>query len=52
MIVVYPDDVWDAGVQESDLAEILESRIKGGKPVERLVYTPGVKGPNKTPDAH
>jgi len=51
MIVIYPDDVWYAGVQESDLKEIFESHIVGGKPVERLVYNPGVKGANKTPDA-
>ena len=47
MIVVYPEDVWYAGVQESDLAEIVQSHILGGKPVERLVYAPGVKGANK-----
>ena len=52
MIVVYPDDVWYAGVKQEDLKEIFESHIVGGKPVERLVYNPGVKGANKTPDAH
>ena len=52
MVVVYPDDVWYAGVQDADLKEIFESHIVGGKPVERLVYNPDVKGPNKTPDAH
>jgi len=52
MMVVYPDDVWYAGVQESDLREILESHILGGKPVERLRYAPGVAGPNKKPGAH
>ena len=51
MIVVYPDDVWYAGVKQEDLKEIFESHILGGKPVERLVYNPGVKGANKTPDA-
>ena len=51
MIVVYPDDVWYAGVKQEDLKEIFESHILGGKPVERLVYNPGVKGGNKTPDA-
>ncbi len=51
MIVVYPDDVWYAGVQESDLREIFESHILGGRPVERLRYAPGVKGPNKKPGA-
>ncbi len=51
MIVVYPDNVWYAGVKQEDLKEIFESHILGGKPVERLVYDPGVKGANKTPDA-
>ena len=51
MIVVYPGDVWYAGVKQEDLKEIFESHILGGKPVERLVYNPGVKGANKTPDA-
>lgn len=51
MIVVYPDDVWYSGVKQEDLKEIFESHILGGKPVERLVYNPGVKGANKTPDA-
>ena len=52
MLVVYPDDVWYCGVQESDLKEIFESHIVGGRPVERLVYDPGVKGPNKKPGVH
>ena len=47
MIVVYPDNVWYAGVQESDLQEILDSHILGGKPVQRLIYDPGVPGANK-----
>ena len=51
MIVVYPDDVWYAGVKPEDLKEIFESHILNGNPVERLVYDPGVKGANKTPDA-
>lgn len=47
MIVVYPENVWYAGVRESDLEEILTSHIIGGMPVERLRYAPGVKGANK-----
>ena len=50
MIVIYPDDVWYGGVQESDLEEILTSHILGGRPVERLRYTPGVPGANKMSD--
>ena len=47
MIVVYPENVWYAGVKESDLDEIVQSHIVGGRPVERLRYEPGVKGANK-----
>jgi toluene monooxygenase system ferredoxin subunit len=47
MIVVYPENVWYADVQESDLAEILSSHILGGKPVERLRYAPAKRGANK-----
>ena len=52
MIVVYPENVWYSGVKESDLAEIVQSHILGGQPVERLIYAPGVKGANKKKDAH
>jgi sirohydrochlorin cobaltochelatase len=51
MIVVYPENVWYAGVKQEDLPEIAQSHILGGKPVARLVYDPGVKGANKTKDA-
>ncbi|MGH2628460.1 MAG: Rieske 2Fe-2S domain-containing protein, partial [Anaerolineales bacterium] len=47
MIVVYPENVWYSGVQESDLEEILTSHIIGGQPVTRLLYNPGRQGPNK-----
>jgi nitrite reductase/ring-hydroxylating ferredoxin subunit/(2Fe-2S) ferredoxin len=47
MVVVYPENVWYAGVKESDLPEILASHIVDGKPVERLRYEPGVRGANK-----
>ena len=50
MLVVYPEDVWYAGVQESDLDEILTSHIVGGQPVERLRYDPGKPGANKMSD--
>jgi (2Fe-2S) ferredoxin len=51
MIVVYPDNVWYAGVRESDLQEILDSHILGGRPVARLIYDPGVPGANKVKTA-
>src|SRR6266850_2264902 len=43
MIVVYPENIWYAGVRESDLDDILTSHIIGGLPVERLRYDPGVQ---------
>jgi (2Fe-2S) ferredoxin len=51
MIVVYPENVWYGGVQESDLQEIIESHILGGRPVKRLIYDPGVPGANKVTTA-
>jgi nitrite reductase/ring-hydroxylating ferredoxin subunit/(2Fe-2S) ferredoxin len=47
MMVVYPENVWYAGVQADDLKEILNSHIVEGCPVERLRYAPGVPGANK-----
>jgi (2Fe-2S) ferredoxin len=46
MIVVYPEDVWYAGVRMEDLPEIVQSHLVGGNPVERLRYQPGKPGPN------
>ena len=51
MIVVYPEDVWYAAVQASDLPELVASHLVGGRPVERLRYAPGVPGPNKKKEA-
>jgi nitrite reductase/ring-hydroxylating ferredoxin subunit/(2Fe-2S) ferredoxin len=51
IIVFYPEDVWYAGVQESDLDEIFTSHIVGGRPVERLRYVPGKRGANKLGEA-
>ena len=35
-VVIYPDGVWYGHVNENDVAEIIESHVIGGKPVERL----------------
>jgi len=37
-IVVYPEGVWYAAVKAEDVAEIIESHMVGGRPVERLLY--------------
>ena len=39
-VVVYPDDVWYQGVQADDVQEIIDSHIKGGRVVQRLVLPP------------
>ena len=52
MVVVYPENVWYAGVKEGDLEELLTSHIVGGKPVERLRYSPGKPGANKIDVKH
>jgi (2Fe-2S) ferredoxin len=46
MVVVYPEDVWYSAVTAEGLAEVLESHLIGGKPVDRLRYRPGRPGPN------
>ena len=40
--VVYPDETWYTFVDNSDIEEIVESHLKGGKPVERLRLAPDV----------
>ena len=36
-VVVYPDNVWYAGVKKEDVPEIIEEHLVGGRPVERLL---------------
>ncbi|MBK9798060.1 MAG: (2Fe-2S) ferredoxin domain-containing protein [Holophagaceae bacterium] len=36
-VLVYPDGVWYAHVTPEDVPEIIDSHLKGGVPVERLV---------------
>ncbi len=40
-IVVYPDGVWYGNVKTEDVDEIINSHLKEGKPVERLVVSQG-----------
>jgi (2Fe-2S) ferredoxin len=46
MMIVYPEDVWYAGVRAEDLEEIVRSHLIGGRPVERLRYHPAKPGSN------
>jgi len=48
MVVVYPDDVWYAGVTQEKAARILEEHLVAGRPVADLVYA-GRPGANKDP---
>ena len=36
-VLVYPDGIWYAHVTVEDVPEIIESHLRGGIPVERLV---------------
>jgi (2Fe-2S) ferredoxin len=40
--VVYPEGTWYSYVDESDIDEIVESHLKSGKVVQRLVLPPTV----------
>ncbi|MBI4169442.1 MAG: (2Fe-2S) ferredoxin domain-containing protein [Acidobacteria bacterium] len=48
MVVVYPENVWYAGVTPEKARRILEEHIVGGRPVEDLIYR-APQGPNKNP---
>ena len=47
MAVVYPDGVWYASLTPGDAAEIVNSHLLGGEPVERLRYDPDTMGAHK-----
>ena len=40
--VVYPEAVWYTFVDTEDIDEIVESHLKNGRPVQRLLLAPGV----------
>ena len=40
--VVYPEAVWYTYVDNADIDEIVESHLKNGRPVQRLVLAPDV----------
>lgn len=40
-VVVYPDAIWYGGVQPADVAEIVQSHLVEGRPVERLILADG-----------
>ncbi|MGH2462524.1 MAG: (2Fe-2S) ferredoxin domain-containing protein [Candidatus Limnocylindria bacterium] len=47
MVVVYPEGIWYAAVSPADAAQIVESHLVGGEPVERLRFRPGTPGSHK-----
>ncbi len=50
-MVIYPDAVWYSYANQDDIDEIIESHLKGGRTVDRLVLDPDQKLPNpKTVD--
>jgi len=40
--VVYPEGTWYTYVDKHDIDEIVESHLKDGKPVERLLLAPSI----------
>jgi len=36
-VAVYPENVWYSGVTDADLEELVETHLKAGRPVERLL---------------
>ena len=40
VVVVYPEGVWYSYVDEHDIDEIVESHLKGGRVVQRLLTPP------------
>ena len=44
MVVVYPEGVWYAAVSPADAAEIVDSHLVRGEPVERLRFRPSTVG--------
>jgi (2Fe-2S) ferredoxin len=48
MVVVYPDDVWYAGVRSADATRIVAEHLQGGHPVDALRFV-APPGDNKLP---
>ena len=46
MIAVWPEGRWYAAVRAEDVPEILETDLRRGQPVERLLYMPAGPGKN------
>ncbi|MEG3896340.1 MULTISPECIES: (2Fe-2S) ferredoxin domain-containing protein [unclassified Microcoleus] len=38
MVLVLPEEVWYSGVCQEEVATIAEQHLRGGKPVERMLY--------------
>ena len=41
-VVVYPDETWYSFVDQQDIDEIVESHLKNGQVVERLLLPPNI----------
>ncbi len=44
-MVIYPEGIWYTYASREDVEEIIESHVKNGKPVERLLLTADQKEP-------
>ncbi|MEG4984511.1 (2Fe-2S) ferredoxin domain-containing protein [Microcoleus sp. BR0-C5] len=38
MVLVLPEEVWYSGVCQEEVATITDQHLRGGKPVERMLY--------------
>ena len=51
MVAVFPENRWYAGVLPADVPDLLETDLRGGGPVERLLHRPARPGKNvRVPD--
>lgn len=46
-LVMYPENVWYSHVTREEAEEIFTQHIRGGRPVERLIYRPPMPGGSK-----
>jgi (2Fe-2S) ferredoxin len=49
MVVVYPEDVWYAGVTAERAERILDEHLVGGRPCADLLYRAAAPGASKNP---
>ncbi|CAM8660463.1 COG3411 Ferredoxin [Burkholderiales bacterium] len=46
VMVVYPEAIWYTALDQTDIDEIIQSHLIGGKPVARLMLEPSAESPH------